>query len=226
MTNDEDAVRKIIEKSKAMNRQEQPKEEGMKISKEDYNVLVSLAKEKNVLQPAQPAQSAQPVVPEDYDEPELLDEKEFIVQGEGVDVDVDYSDIMSRPTILYYDTDRTCSIINAKIKKDGSVRVGGRVFDFTEGQPAILNTGGRKGKKTHPFYVIKYDNMKPIDVVVYPKSNPTPEETNRLVNLKTLETLSSIAGRKIGKLPLIILILVGFAIGFVTKLMLSMLSIW
>jgi hypothetical protein len=127
--------------------------------------------------------------------------------------------------VLYYDTDRTCSIIQPKISKDGSVRIHDRIFDFTVGQPSIIKFGGKKSK-SHPFYVLKYDNMLPIDLVQYPPSNPTPEETTRLVDLRTLETLSQIAGAKMKKLPLIILMAASFFGGVVLKLILGMLGIW
>lgn len=135
--------------------------------------------------------------------------------------------LTSRPTILYYDTDNTCKLVTGKLSKDGSLQIDDRLFDFSEGQPSILSIQRGKGRSSsHPFYILKYDNMNPIDVDYHPDSNPTPEQASRLVELQTLETLSRIEGGKMKKGPLIILMLVAFFGGFVMKLMLGLLSIW
>ena len=60
----------------------------------------------------------------------------------------------------------------------------------------------------------------------YPNSNPTPEQASRLIELKTLETLSTIEGGKMRKGPLIIVMLASFFGGFVLKMMLTLLGIW
>ena len=226
---DEDEIKKIIEKSKKINKEAEkpalapqpiaPDPSKLEISKDDYEMLINLAKKGNEPQPSQistimPART----------EPEPVADTEFI--GNVADESTGYSDIMANPMVLYFDTDRTCSVINTKIKENGSVDIGERTFDFTEAQPSILKLGGKGKKKTHPFYIIKYSNTTPVDIAEFPESDPTPEETNRLVNLKTLETLSRITGGKIGKMPLIILLLVGFLIGFISKLMLTLTGVW
>jgi len=230
----EEDIRKIIEKSKEINKEaEQPppappkppapaQKDDINISKEDYEMLLTLAKKGNEPTPSQ-INSVIESPPPAYTEPEPVEGAEFVG---AVDEGAGYSDIMANPMVLYFDTDRTCSVVNAKIKENGSLSIGERTFDFTEAQPSVLKLGGKGRKKTHPFYVVKYSNVKPIDIAEFPESDPTPEETNRLVNLKTLETLSRIAGGKIGKMPLIILLLVGFLIGFITKLMLTLTGVW
>lgn len=232
----EDEIRKIIEKSKKINEEQgqknpvgrpkkqpapapaptlapapAPASDKLEISKDDYDMLISLAKKEN-----QPPVQADKII----EQPEPLNPAEFV--SDVVENDTGYSDIMANPMILYFDTDRTCSVINGKINEDGSLKIGERIFDFVEGNPAILKLGGKGKKKTHPFYIVKYNNMKPIDMTEYPNSIPSPEETTRLVDLKTLETLSRIAGGKIGKVPLIMLLLVGLLIGGVTVFMLFM----
>lgn len=135
--------------------------------------------------------------------------------------------VTSGPTILYYDTDNTCKLVTGKINRDGSLQIDERLFDFAEGQPSILSIQkGRGRSSSHPFYILRYDNMHPIDITDYPDSNPTPEQASRLIELGTLETLSKIEGGKLRKGPLIILMLVAFFGGFVLKMMLSLLGIW
>lgn len=124
--------------------------------------------------------------------------------------------------VLYYNTDRTCSMLNVKIEGDGSVKIGEKLFDFVEGEPSIIYLD----KKKYPFYILKHDNMKPLSINRYPSSRPTPEEASRLVNLKTLETLSQITGAKLQKGPLIVLMIVSFVIGFVTKIILHLAGVW
>ncbi len=125
--------------------------------------------------------------------------------------------ISGTPTILYYDTDYTCKLIRGKIKGDGSFRIDERTFDFTKGKPAILTVKRKGGRNsTHPFYLLKYDNMNPINIAKTNSSVPTPEEATRLINLRTLETLSRIEGGKMRKAPLLILMIIGVVIGFLT----------
>lgn len=226
MEND-DEIRKIIEKSKKINKEaekppaqpplpnsiQSPATDKMELSKEDYKMLIGLAKKGNEPEPRQINNVIEQPLPEPVADTEFI--------GSVVDESTGYSDIMANPMVLYFDTDRTCSVINAKIKENGSVSVGERTFDFTEAQPSVLKIGGKR-KKTHPFYIIKYSNTNPVDIAEFPESVPTPEETNRLVNLKTLETLSRITGGKIGKMPLILMLLIGFAIGGVAVFMLFM----
>jgi len=243
----EDEIRKIIEKSKRINEEQgqknpvgrpkkqpaptpapapalapAPASDKLEISQDDYKMLINLAKKNNEPQPRQISNVIERQPPA-YTEPVLVADTEFVG---AVDEGSGYSDIMANPMVLYFDTDRTCSVINAKIKKNGSVDIGERTFDFAEAQPSILRLGGKGKKKTHPFYIIKYSNTNPVDIAEFPESIPTPEETNRLVNLKTLETLSRITGGKIGKMPLILMLLIGFAIGFVAKIMLQMTGVW
>jgi hypothetical protein len=135
--------------------------------------------------------------------------------------------LSTKPTILYYDTDNTCKMVTGKLNKDGSLQIDERLFDFSEGQPSILSIGRGKGRSSaHPFYILRYDNMRPVDINDYPDSNPTPEQASRLVELKTLETLSRIEGGKMRKGPLIIIMLASFFGGFVLKMMLGLLGIW
>jgi len=113
------------------------------------------------------------------------------------------------------------------MSKDGSLQIDERIFDFSEGQPSILSVQRGKGRSSsHPFYILRYDNMHPINVNDYPDSNPTPEQASRLVELKTLETLSRIEGGKMRKGPIIIIMLASFFGGFVMKLMLGLLGIY
>jgi len=155
--------------------------------------------------------------------------KRFWSRGGG-SVNMDYGEqdrLSSRPTILYFDTDNTCKMVTGKLAKDGSLQIDERLFDFSEGQPSILTLGRGKGRSSaHPFYILRYDNMTPIDINDYPNSNPTPEQASRLVELKTLETLSTIEGGKMKKGPLIIVMLASFFGGFVLKMMLGLLGIW
>ncbi len=223
-------------------------ENGVKLPKKDFETLIAMAKRADVegMEPIPKAppriieETPQPVQPQA--QPETIGEQieqekeqentqaqavqEFDPQQIKIEDVDDYADILKRPMVLYFDTDRTCSIIQPKIERDGSVRIHDRMFDFTEGQPSVIKFGGRKSSKSHPFYIIKYDNMLPLDLVEWPPSNPTPEETTRLVDLKTLETLSQIAGAKLKKAPLIILMLASFFGGIVVKLVLGMLGIW
>lgn len=134
--------------------------------------------------------------------------------------------VTTNPTILYYDTDNTCKLITGKLSRDGSLQVDDRLFDFSEGVPSILNIKRGKGRSSsHPFYILRYDNMKPIDINDYPDSNPTPEQASRLIELKTLQTLTQIEGGKMRKGPLIILMLASFFGGFAIHMVLSLAGI-
>jgi len=135
---------------------------------------------------------------------------------------IESESLSKKVKVLYYNTDRTCSMLNVKIEGDGSVKIGEKLFDFVEGEPSILYLD----KKKYPFYILKHDNMKPLSINRYPSSRPTPEEASRLVNLKTLETLSQITGAKLQKGPLIVLMIVSFVIGFVTKIILHLAGVW
>lgn len=166
----------------------------------------------------QQAKTMQPTM--QPDEQEQVDVRQVAVQQE------DFADILKNPMVLYFDTEKTCSIIQPKLNKDGSIKVHDRVFDFVEGQPSVIKFKGNRGSTSHPFYIIKYDNMKPLDMSTYPSSNPTPEETTRLVDLQTLQTLSQISGARLKKLPIIILMSASFMGGIVVKLVLSLSGVW
>lgn len=113
---------------------------------------------------------------------------------------------------LYFDTDRTCQFVDVKIKSDASFEIGEKVFDLAKGKPYIL----KMDKKTaRPIYILKHDNIIPIDITDLDASIPTPEEASRLSNLKTLETLSTITGGKVKKSVLVILVAASMMAGFV-----------
>lgn len=124
---------------------------------------------------------------------------------------------------LYFDTDRTCQFVDVKIGKDGSYRIGNKTYDMVKGKPYILKISK---KKSRPIYLLKHDNMIPVDLKKYPSSEPQPEDASRLQNLKTLETLSTIAGAKLKKGAMIILIAASAFAGFVIKLMLQLFNVW
>lgn len=170
------------------------------------------------------------VLPDEYFLPDEPPKKKGFLKnrfGGSGESYVEEDKVSGRPTILYFDTDNTCKLITGKLKNDGSLQIDDRIFDFTQGQPSILTIKGGKGRSSsYPFYVLRYDNMVPIDVNEYPESNPTPEQASRLVELKTLETLSRIEGGKLKKGPIIILMLASFFGGFVMKLLMGMLGIW
>jgi len=111
------------------------------------------------------------------------------------------------------------------VNENGSVEIGERTFDFTEGQPSILNMGKWGRKQSHPFYILKYDTMTPIDITKYESTNPTPEQATRLIELGTLETLSKIPGGKIKKGILILIMGVSAMIGGVSVFMMSLFGV-
>jgi hypothetical protein len=215
-------------------------EETLQISKEDFEELVKMAKQGEMqmtsAQQKKPIPGAPhpagtiPVAP--ASQPVLLQPGQAFspdieeLPSESPELKGDYGDIVGNPVVLYYDTDRTCTLLNVKIGKDGSAKIGERMFDFTPGAPSIMTIGGKGRRKSHPFYMLKYDNMHPLDVTEYGMSNPTPEQASRLTDLKTLETLSQITGAKVKKGAIIIFMILGIAIGFITKLMLTVLKIW
>lgn len=195
-----------------------PESDEVVIAKEDFDTLLAMAKKQDVqetlgqqieAEKMQPAQESQ-MVQQEQDIQQVQAQPNLGIKS------MDYGGIISRPTVLYFDTDRTCELIQPKVNENGSVVIGERTFDFTKGQPSILNMGGWGRKKSHPFYIIKYSSMNPIDIAEeYPETNPTPEQASRLIELGTLETLSKIPGGKIKRLWLILLMSMSMAMGAV-----------
>lgn len=133
------------------------------------------------------------------------------------------SDFSGNPRFVYWDTDNTCRLMKGKIRKDGALKIDQRTFDMTESRPSILTIKNKRlGKTSHPFFLLRYNSMKPIDPTIYPQTTPTPEEATRLINLETLKTLSKIEGGKMKKLPLILLMIIMFSIGMVLMWVLKM----
>lgn len=132
-------------------------------------------------------------------------------------------EIWSKTGALYFDTDRTCQLVDVKINKDASFQIGDKIFDMAKGKPYILKID----KKTaRPIYILRHNNIVPIDISDLEGSTPSPEEASRLTNLKTLETLSTIAGAKLRKSVLVILVAASMMAGIVIKWMLGIFGIW
>jgi len=228
---------KMMEEIKRIAKQGIPKQEEVEeeidddvvLSKEDFTTLIELAKKQDIKEMQQkagsPIEIAKPVQVSQYQPKE-----EFVVNTESIPnvsmSSMGFGNLLNRPTVLYFDTDRTCQLIQPKVDNSGKVMINDRTFDFTRGQPSILNMGSFGKKESHPFYVVKYDSMTPVDVAgEYPATNPTPEQASRLINLGTLETLSKIPGGKVKKWILILIMIVSIAIGFITCWMLSMFGV-
>lgn len=218
-------------------REKVPAKDEVVIPKEDFEVLVAMAKrehdreqesqipassegtgvgqQQTLGQQIQMEKDMQPAMQAEYVEPQ---------PNLGI-ASVDYGGLLNRPTILYFDTDRTCQLVQPKVNENGSVEIGERTFDFTEGQPSILNMGKWGRKQSHPFYILKYDTMTPIDITKYGSTNPTPEQATRLIELGTLETLSKIPGGKMKKGILILIMGVSAMIGAVSVYMMSLFGV-
>jgi hypothetical protein len=152
--------------------------------------------------------------------------KHFYSRNKSGGINILPDEVSSNPTVLYYDTDNTCKLITVKLRDDGSVKLGDRLFDFSNSMPAIMTITKNKQKTSYPFFIIKHDNMIPFTPADLQASNPTPDEATRLVDLGTLKTLANIEGAKLKKSVLIILGLMFFFIGFVTRIVLNLTGTW
>lgn len=204
----------------------QPESDEVVIAKEDFDTLLAMAKKQDVQETLGQQIEAEKVVQPQMVQQEQQDIQQVQAQPNLGIKSMDYGGVISRPTVLYFDTDRTCELIQPKVNENGSVVIGERTFDFTKGQPSILNMGGWGRKKSHPFYIIKYSSMNPIDIAEeYPETNPTPEQASRLIELGTLETLSKIPGGKIKRLWLILLMSMSMAMGAVAVYAMSIFGV-
>lgn len=196
----------------------------IEVSKEDFDALIAVAKQKDMAETLGQQIEAEKTVQTQTMQPQEITHVE--PQPNLGIASMDYGGLINRPTVLYFDTDRTCQLIQPKVNENGSVIIGDRTFDFSKGQPSILNMGKWGRKQSHPFYIIKYSSMNPIDIAEeYPESNPTPEQASRLIELGTLETLSKIPGGKMRKGILILLMVVSMIMGAVMVYMLSMFGV-
>ena len=203
-------------------------EKAVTLSKEDFETLIDMAKISDKgkgVEMATPMQTMQSQ--KDIQQSVTQESVQRVEPHPNLGIaSMDYGNVLNRPTVLYFDTDRTCKLIQPKINQDGSVEIGDRTFDFSEGQPSILNMGSWGRKKNHPFYIIKYSSMKPIDIANdYPDTVPTPEQASRLVELGTLNTLAKIPSGKVKRSVLILIMGVSAAIGAVSVYMMSMFGI-
>lgn len=193
----------------------------LSISKDDFDTLLAMAK-----QGEDKLMQKEPTLGEQIERNKQ--QQVQVVQEVQAPIDykpMDYGGLLSRPTVLYFDTDRTCRLVQPKINPDGSVQIDGRLFDFAEGQPSIISLGKTGKEKTNPFYIVKYDNMKPLDLTIMPESVPTPEQATRLVELRTLETLSKIEGGALKKGPLVILVAISIVVGFMAGYVLNVFGV-
>jgi len=217
-------VQQKAKRSKSVKQKQNVEDSGsVQLNREELEALLSNMQQSVSVQSAVQPQVQQPVqgLVDISQEPE----KKGIFSRFRKDDDADR--IYSRPTILYYDTDNTCKLVTSSIRKDGSVVIDDRLFDFSGGQPDILTMKGKGGRfVSYPFYIVKHDNMKPIDIDEYPDSKPTPDEASRLVELQTLKTLAQIEGGKMKKGPLIILMAAAFFTGVVVKMVLGLAGVW
>lgn len=230
-----DDNRKILDQIKRVTEQgspfdeEAPKKDDIVISKEDFDALLVMAKraDKAEMDKEQEKHQETPAPQQLMQTTQAFEpEQEKSGRFSRLRSSMDYGNVLDRPVVLYFDTDRTCRMIRPKVNDNGSVEIGERTFDFSKGQPSILNMGVFGKKESHPFYIVKYSSMKPIDIALeYPDSNPTPEQASRLVELGTLETLSKIPAGKIKKGILILLMIVSMVMGFVVAYVLTMFGV-
>ena len=231
-----DDNKKILEEIKKVAEQESPvkevpkekeQEEEVVIAKEDLDTLIAMAKKQDIAEMQEQETLGEQIKKEKMAESQEAEAVQTVEPQPSFGAkSIDYGGLLNRPTVLYFDTDRTCHLIQPKVNGDGSVRVGERTFDFSKGQPSILNMGKFARKQSHPFYIIKYSNMNPIDVAKeYPTSNPTPEQASRLVELGTLETLAKIPGAKMKRGVLILLMIMSIAMGAIAVYAMTMFGI-